>query len=92
MEISRMLTLSTAHITQSTNDWISQQEIFCLPAFQKDDYGWFIYISNEPLDDESMNIPDDLCKVISFAKAENCDWLCLDCDGEIVNGLTVYEW
>lgn len=92
MEISKMIALSTAHIKESTIDWISQQEIFCLPAYQKDDYGWFIFISNKELSDEIENIPKDLCDVISFAKDEGCDWLCLDCDGEIIEVLPVYEW
>ena len=93
MEISRMLTISTAHITESTAkelenfgppipDWLCW-----LSVYTKSDYGWWIFV-----DDSEPTTPSDLAACLRLARRHNCEWLCLDCDGEIVDELPTYDW
>lgn len=92
MEISKMLTISTAHITMETARELnieSNTNNMQLSVYKKSDYGWFIYV-NDDLDNRT--IPDDLLKCLEFAKDLGCEWLCLDCDGEVLEYLYTYEW
>jgi len=97
-EIAKMLTLSTGHVTEETcNCWIPEQN-FDPPrvvAFQKGEYGWFIYVGGKERDEEDRQdeeIPDDLKTVMSFARKHRCTWLCLDRDGGDEVDLPTYEW
>ena len=92
MDITKMLTISTAHITEETAtklDLEPNTDDMQLSVYLKADYGWLIW-ANKDLD--NCNAPDDLRKCLELAKANDCEWLCLDCDGEIVDGLVAYEW
>ena len=95
MEISKMLTLSTGHITRDTANLLESladeyEDIIGSPIiYKKGDYGWFVHIPEE-LDEYS--IPYDLLQVLEFAKRHDCDWLCLDCDGQEIEFLPQYEW
>ena len=106
MEIAKMLTISTAHITKETADKLNYeyedvteedyyQNSFCfntgITIYLKDVFGWFICIPDATILDESA-IPDDLRDCLSFALKNGCDWLCLDCDGETVDELPTFEW
>ena len=92
MEITKMLTLSTAHITKDTAKLLEVEpntDEMQLCVYNKADFGWFIYV-NDFLEDRG--IPDDLYKCLELAKENDCNWLCLDCDGDVVDELEVYEW
>ena len=101
MEISKILTISTAHITEETAKFIDNvcedNNLSNLVVYNKSakyiggtaQYGWFIYC-NVALPD--LNVPKDLLKIMCFTRDNNCDWLCLDRDGEVVDGLDEYEW
>lgn len=41
-EICKMLTLSTAHISKDTVNWLSRKPD--VVAYKKSEYGWFIYV------------------------------------------------
>ena len=91
MEISKMLTISTAHISEETArllDIEPDNDNMQLTVYNKADFGWFVYVSEYF---EDCDIPDDLRKCLELAKENNCTWLCLDCDAEIVDGLDFYE-
>lgn len=107
MEISKMLTVSTAHITKGTADFIDEACKDCISSplivYKKsanvntkndhftDDYGWFIYCN---VCKPGLNIPKDLLKIMCFTTDSKCDWLCLDRDGEVLDNpyLDIYEW
>ena len=92
LEISKMLTLSTAHITKDTNRLLANEPYadgIQLSVFTKADFGYFIYV-NDNL--ENRNIPGDLKVCLELAKENGCKWLCLDCDGDTVEGLEEYDW
>lgn len=92
LDIQKMLTLSTAHVKKTTPDYL--ESLNCpVCAFPKGDYGWFIFIGSYDEDYyEEVNIPEDLKAIIVFAKAQECDWLCIDCDGLTTDQLPQYDW
>lgn len=94
MEISKMLTMSTAHIKKSTAEWLQNewQQCSSLAVYKKGVYGWFVFVSNADVEDETANIPEDLVCVINAAKKAGCDWLCLDSDGEKIDDLPEFKW
>lgn len=93
LEIDRMLTISTAHISPSTRKHLDDPE-WCADdlcgavIYPKGEYGWFVYPVNNDLDE---TMPTDLQACINFAKANNCSVLCLDRDGYEVSDLPVYS-
>ena len=86
-EIHKMLTLSTGHITKETSNLLDIDEMETV-VYRKDEYGWFVTCWD--LDDDTL--PDDLRACAEYAEKNECDWLCLDCDGPVVDGLPVYHW
>lgn len=95
MEITRMLTISTAHISRETaatldfdDDTLAWE--CCISIYKKENYGWLIYASDAETEDPDM--PDDLGACIRLARKNDCEWLCLDCDGEILETLPTYDW
>lgn len=94
MEISKMLTMSTAHIKKSTAEWLQNewQQCSSLTVYKKDDYGWFIFVASEVFYGEQVNVPEDLACAIDMAKKVDCDWLCLDSDGEKIDDLPEFKW
>ena len=95
MEICKMLTLSTAHITQETAKVLETHSSpwadYDLAIYDKDDFGWWIHLPDEEIT-ELNNVPPDLVECIKLAEQNGCEWLCLDCDGEVVDCLPTYEW
>jgi hypothetical protein len=94
LEISKMLTVSTEHITEDTTNFIDDESVDTetnqLIVYKEDEYGWFIYTGFDI--EEVKSIPEDLKKLIKFAKGNDCDWLRIDRDGRLVNGLPTYNW
>lgn len=85
IEISKIISISTAHITEQTADLLIKGELE--PAvYPKDKYGWFIFVSNE------NTVPKDLKQVMEFAKRHNCVWIDMDCAGAVIPFLPTYEW
>ena len=103
LEISRMLTISTVHISKKTAERLTfgNPHDLKMPAyFEKGDYGWFVFVPRNYLDVHSngdheesyQNAPDDLRDCMREAWLNNCEWLCLDCDGLEVDDLPKYDW
>lgn len=97
MEISKVLTISTAHITEDTATKLRNSadiNEMQLTVYEKAEYGWWIFISDD-LDEffnNGENIPQELWECMRFAASCECNWLCLDCDGEELNELQKFEW
>ena len=92
MEIARMWTLSTAHISRETDKWLIGQvkeptEGLCV---YKKTGGYFVYVPDD-FDYEEMNLPEDIETIIAFAIRSGVDWICLDSDGPIENGFKTYK-
>lgn len=96
-EITKMITLSTAHISRETANKLDIKTIYGvnfipLPIYNKDGYGWFICLSSYLKMLDEIELPEDLKACCSLAKENDCEWLCLDCDGEIYPGIPTYDW
>lgn len=104
LEITRMLTINTCHVSKETTDLIRDNcESYTdldLPAFYtKGDYGYLVNVPFDYLVDGPKgviemypDVPDDLHDCILLAMENHCDWLCLDRDGMVVEGLPVFDW
>lgn len=104
LEITKMLTLSTAHIRQETADRINEEadsNAMGLTVYPKagsgEEYGWFIFLAPEQKEEyrKAANrdgIPRDLYQCIALALDLDCGILCLDCDGPVMPYLTQHAW
>ena len=95
MEISKILTLSTAHITESVSEALDNDpntNELGLTVYKKADYGWFIYIPEDYDKTAKEGLPECLKACIDLALKNDCNILCLDCDGEEEPTLPTYEW
>ena len=99
LEITRCLTISTAHISKETEEKLkveSYQNNMCLCVYDRLDFGWWINVDDvarEVLEDPSLaeDVPEDLVACLKLAVEHDCQLLCLDCDGLVVDDLPVYE-
>ena len=95
MEIDKMLTVSTAHISAESNDWLARagsgSEASDIVVYLKADEGYFIYVP-ERSDFIEKDIPGDIVKCMELACENGCSWLCLDRDGMEVDEFEVYDW
>lgn len=91
-----MITLSTAHITVRTSLLLNDERAtdrLGLIVYLKGEYGWFIHIpEDEDFSDENCKVPRDLRACLLYAVNSDCEWLCLDCDGDVVDELPTYNW
>lgn len=96
LEISKMLILSTAHITPETVNYLNNSNLEFPAIYEKSgllgNYGWFIYTNYEPEEILKNNVPYELMEAMLFAKESRCDWLCLDSDGPICDCLFTFNW
>ena len=90
-EIDKMLTISTAHITENTVNYLDG-DANNLVVYPKAEYGWFIYIDVDGIEEVLNMIPSDLAYVISFARKNEFTLLCIDRGGECVSELPKYSW
>lgn len=98
-ELSSFITISTAHIKQSTQQFLDAE---CdaettktdLPVYEKKtmgkQHGWFIYI-NDILTVTRRILPDDLIECIDFANDYHASILCLDSNGPVMPQLIDYD-
>ena len=98
MEIIKMLTISTCHIPMTLDcmDFLEAETACCksfaITVYNKDEFGWFIYINQDELAKHRTEMPEDLLRCIDLALENGCSILCLDRDGEKLNALPQYEW
>ena len=99
LEISKMLTLSTDHLMDST---INTLEDMCesgegfgqFSVYPKEEFGWFIYpaVNKFQFKEEQMSsLPEDLTACFALARDLGIDILCFDCDAEAVGYLPQFE-
>ena len=91
--ITKCMEISTTHITEDTANKLRDIDTrgnITLSIYDKEEFGWWVYIDNRMNRNES--IPDDLWRCIQYAQENGCNWLCLDCDAEVVDELPSYDW
>lgn len=103
MEITRMLTLSTAHVTEEVCNALHHASrphhsrgTTNIPfvVYEKSEYGYFIYITKDIMEDTFAleKCPSVLLDVAKFAFEQGCELLCLDRDCPPLTELKTYEW
>lgn len=93
-EVTKLLVLSTGHITKETNSLLTIIDMSEWPCSggPYGDYGWFLYAHDENCDEGDQKIPDDLWAVMQFARKEGCNYILLDRDGDTTEELPIYDW
>lgn len=90
MEITKMLTLSTAHIPEDVAKSLETEpetDNFGLSVYPFD-YGFWIHVPHEI----PVSLPPSLAACLRLAKENGCTWLQLDQDAEPLDDLPVYDW
>ena len=87
----RLLTISTAHLSQETCNHALPQLCPTLPIWDKGEDGWFIYahLGQPKL---GADIPADLQNVLRYARKRGCDYVMLDKDWPIAADLESFDW
>ena len=95
MEIDKMLTISSRHVSADTKDLLDQaaddnEEDPMSSVYEKQGYGWFVACNpdNKEIWD---NCPADLVQCMKLARDNGCFWLCLDADGPRVETLEFFD-
>ncbi len=95
-DITKIITISSRHIEENITNMLDTEpdtNRMGLSVYNKEDYGWFIYIPDYLHDKENMrDIPESLQNCLNFAMKNNCEWLCIDCDGPEYDDLPKYDW
>lgn len=89
LEISRILTISTSHISHLTAARMDIEEIQ-MGFYAAGESGYIIQTVG--WENYSNDMPEDLYACVKFAAEHGCDWLCLDGDAVTVPDLPVYRW
>lgn len=97
MDITKCLTISIAHITENTEKKLKMEpntNYIGLAVYEKGNYGYWIFCPKDMIShfNNGKIIPQDLWNCMLLAYKNNCRWLCLDQDGEEVQGLEIFEW
>lgn len=95
-EVSRMLTLSSGHISEEAANMLDSEpdtnhmglSVYGKSSDGGESYGWFIYLPGET----PAAVPDCLKRCIETARSLGCGILCLDPDGPEYPGLETYDW
>lgn len=93
LPIYKYLDISTAHISEKTNDILSKNvNNGSYPLIILDtEYGYFINVPYN-LDELERELPNDVISCLGFAQKHDCRWLMLDCDAEVIDELETYDW
>lgn len=101
LEISRALICSTAHITASDDDLFDKASQFIIPSSpilcDSFPYGYWIYVNPSPTafyfhQLVAFGYSLALVALLKLAHDNNCLWIKLDRDGDIIPGLETFEW
>jgi hypothetical protein len=94
LEINQELVISTAHLRESTFAALCSGNPKYAPyiSFDRYDYGVRIYIELAEKLTVSNYIPLELFRCMQLAHDNDCKWLVLDQDGDVVPQLNIWEW
>lgn len=99
-EIHKTLVLSTAHVSVDTlralgDSMNDQGTAKSLVVYSKGEYGWYVQVPEDVKDmethEELLTYHMELLRLVIMTEIEGCEWLCLDCDGPVVDGILTFE-
>lgn len=90
---SKMMNLSTAHISEETAIWLQEGNHPSLIFYTKSVYGFWIMVPPEQEDWGNISdVPDELRTILHYANEHCCAWFMLDYDYDQVDGLPTFDW
>lgn len=91
LEIQKMLACSTSHVTQDDTICLSEEEGLVAHEYKE---GFFVHVPDAACDDELVAIgySPAFLALLKLARANDCDYLTLDCDGPEIEGLQTFDW
>lgn len=97
----KIFNLSTGHLTAKTRQLFNENHLihiilnhiyYDLVIYDKDDYGWFVYIcKNHDTKHTGLTVNRDIDDCIQTVLDLNCQMICFDRDAEIYDKLAVYD-
>lgn len=92
MTVRKFLDISTGHLRPSTRDAIDAGAFSITAHPHPDGYGWFIYVPTDPAHFEEVEAmpPNDLRRVLDYARAQDCDYVLFDRDAGPIADLPWY--
>ena len=84
MSIEKILVLSTSHIPERVYNYIVSKNA----TFSRDEGD---ILSDTDLDTIREEHPN-LDQIYQIAKDNFCDWVMFDCDGEVYDEISTFEW
>ena len=92
MEINKMLSLSTGHVSEDTARLMDNDAIGQVVIYDKPNFGWFVHVPERfELDEVKCSCPNDLFQCLDFAEKRGCGWIMFDSDVEPINELNMYR-
>lgn len=88
LEISRMLTVSTAHLPPNFADLLSDPD--CTVVCYEFEYGWLVWAGAES--EQVETYPPGVLEAVRLARQYVCEWVKFDQDGPEVWGLPIFDW
>lgn len=88
-EVRNFLTISTAHVTRLTAEWLDTNPSNLGVYGGSLEYGWFLWV---PTIDVLEDIPEELLNVFKFARKHDCAYVMFDRDGPIEPELQSWDW
>jgi hypothetical protein len=105
MSVEKMLCLSTAHITQQQSEELAERVALDIEGQKPGDwtdgfivyphgaYGWLLPIGGIEREDLVQDgIDGNIMAIFDQAIAEQCDWILIDQDAELIEGLPEFDW
>ena len=89
MRISKILELSTAHLSHETSLAMDHGDF----RIARYDYGYLVYADPWQIAHRDVSdFPPDLLDCIALALDNNCTYICFDMDEEPIEDLPTYDW
>jgi hypothetical protein len=95
-----ILDLSTAHVSVPSRGWLDEQSAISLAYRSVSDerpvatiagfgYGWFL--TANPPDGALEAMPEDISRLLEYARSHNCDYVVIDRDADTLEELPAFE-
>ncbi|WP_019240672.1 MULTISPECIES: DUF5983 family protein [Bacillus] len=98
--ISSILTISSVHLTIESYKWLNNQIPLSdkgekdVSVYKKAQDGWFIPVDDKVFSERiksSTSIPLEFCDVYQYALKNNCSWILIDRNEDIIEDLPKYQ-
>jgi hypothetical protein len=99
MEIEKLAILSTAHLDPLTAEWLDAIDWSRSgPSGGTVTYGYFMFaheentVTDSPAHARSGEFPEELWAAFEHVRKSGCRYVFFDQDGDVVEGLPVFDW